>query len=1594
MEHLDVNGESINDPLRARELLAQKEQAIVVDALSLGNVSTAISESERLYGVLVGRYCLALLGDLALAQTLSQKVIIAALTQWESVKQDFPTLRSYLLLTAKKQCAIELMSPRETSTTTDARRLLSLLRPSERELLTLRFVSQLSHPEISKITSTNVADSKRRISAAIIEACYVTDPRILPSFTSEERKTFLEQLIDLIEGSAPTELRAIIAENDALRDELHVANQVVRRIAAAADDYQPKPLSFGIGGTQILAPIVPTAVVATSVMDANVQRIEPVIVAPVTPPEIGARSPIEPVVPVIPQPVPVAPEPVAAPPKDTAPEPVAAPPKGTVPEPVAGKMPVSPENRVALVEPLPKKSAWLVAGLAAAAVVVVAVSIAGVGRRVFNQESSKPVAAMTITQIELAGKAGRVEVCTPSNKSCHDASKGENISATDQLRTSGSGTAKLSLETIGEVTVEQDTEVAFDTEHGAVKLSRGRLTFDVTAKDKARLDVRTNNGRIEATRGKFIAMVEPAGTRIEVSRGSVLLANRDDQQVTVQAGQQGAIEGNGRPQVYAQSGPVQALAIDDRSSESADPESVSRGLGELTAKKPSETKERRDAVRLSKHHVSVRIVGAVAKTEIEEVFANDTNDVLEGVFRFPLPSDAQIERLALDVDGKLIDGAFVERERAAAIWRGNIVNAAPQMKSQIRDDIVWVPGPWRDPALLEWQRGNRFELKIYPIPKQGQRRIVLSYTQVLPEAFGRRQYSYPLPSAGHGGAPVNDFSVDVEIRNHDANVKPKVRGYAVEPRDGTGDVAQVRLSERAFTPKGDLGIEYALPNRERALQAWAYRPSDDHQRPYAAMLLRPKLPISQGNEARDFAFVVDTSRSMVGENLKRAEQLVSRVINELSPEDRLTVLACDNECRTWPEGLVSASASTRERAERWLSQWTAEGASDPAFSIESAFVAVSGSKDRRSEIIYVGDGTATVGAVRPQAIENYVRRVVENRNSQVTAIAIGSDSDLPSLRALARGGRGTLVPFVPGMRLSQASKMVLAAVMGEHLTDATLELPAGMTLENQLEPVIVQGSELVIPARMNGPRARGDVVLRGRVADQPFEQRYPIELEAIAGERHGFVPRLYAAARILELDSRNDEFSKKEAIELSRQFSVASRHTSLLVLESSAMFKAFGLDNERQAQTWSGELESESSDADAEGAQVSTAAENKEMSPGGGSSASGSPVNAVRAAPASSPMDVARGTSGSVARKASAAAPLATFDAEEAPVVRRSEGYADRPLQPLEIARPRPRPPVLVPMRRIWERKGEIRPGVRLASKAKLDVIASAEREQIRNSDRRSTTKQLFDLYVAANDRTRAEELAQRWNERDPLDVEAIVARADMAASRGDRASAIRILGSVVDVRPGDVGAQQRLARLYRWQGQEKTACRFQVALAAFRSKDEATLVEAMRCTQSLAATEPQFAQLRRDISSGIEPSVMAAVERLSAKERASDKLSGDLQLFAKWNSDQGVDLDLALIDPDGHRISWLGAPSRSVISALNVVSFREESLALRGGKPGEYIIELTRANQTTNARGPISGTLEVVVAGQRKTLTFELTQDTDRLGLVTIKQVPKLIPY
>ncbi len=1237
----------------------------------------------------------------------------------------------------------------------------------------------------------------------------------------------------------------------------------------------------------------------------------------------------------------------------------------------------------------------------------------------------------TLERAVSARGAARVLACAADGTACRTLAPGAAVPADARVKTDATTRAELRFADGSVLTLDHDTELAL-TGNRRAQLATGMLVADIAHGDtEARVDVPVGTVTVHGT--KFALRARADAATVDVSRGVVTLADRNDHRVRVNEGETGRLEPGSTPSVGFSSALGETLGWSDETFEAERSEAATaRGLGELRAKKPGQTEERSNAVTLASHRVRVRIAGAVARTEVEEVFENATNDVLEGIYRFPLPPGAQIERLALDVEGKLEEGAFVDRERAAAIFRGAIVNAAPQAPRPL-DDIVWVPGPWRDPALLEWQRGGRFELHVFPIPKHGSRRVVLAYTEVVNPSGDRRRYTYPLAYDPSGTTRVRNFALDVEVRGHDAELGVRASGYPLARTPASAGVSALSFAASDFVPAGNLELEYALPGARSELTAWAYydgrasgtqrrgtgpagataggssvndvaAAGSDETAPYVALALRPRLPVPEHEGGGVVAIVVDASRSMLGEAYERASELAARIVRELAVSDRVVVLACGVDCEKLPGGARTPSAATAAEVRRFLRGVVPEDASDMVGSVERALASIDSAGGRARRVIYLGDGAPTVGEVRPGSIERAVARYTSRTQASVIAVGVGSDADPATLGALARGGGGVLLPYTPGRTSAEMAYAVLAASYGSALAHVEVELPAGLyAVAPTVLPSIPAGGETIVLARMNNFETRGDVVLRGTVGGKAFEQRYPVELRASESAGNAFVPRLYAAARLADLERDGSSAAKTEAIALSTRFKVASRYTSLLVLESQAMLSAFGLDRATARAAFTGEDE-----ADATSVAADEAA---------GDDAARADAELDKAASASSGLGAGRGALESSSKKAESAPkpkraraagygddafegqssspsfaappapapllPTPAATAAPAPVRERksSDLLLEEPDEPF-VRRERPQRRY-IPMRRVWDRQGEFFPDRRVPFVASSDAIELAERDAREHENRRDAVKKLFTLLLQAGELERAALVAERWSGKEPLDPEALTARADVLAASGERARATRVLGSVLDARPGDVAAMKRLARLERWAGRPALGCRFSIAGAETRPADAALLAEAVRC-----ARETHDTPAADELLATAEASTRDAAERLLAAPRADDAaLRGDLRIVASWGDD--VDLDFALIDPDGHRVSWLGAPTRGVITARDVTSHGEEALALSGGKPGEYALEVVRSGSD----GTVRGELTVTAAGMTRRVPFSLDGARARLGVVKISMHSRLVP-
>ena len=142
----------------------------------------------------------------------------------------------------------------------------------------------------------------------------------------------------------------------------------------------------------------------------------------------------------------------------------------------------------------------------------------------------------------------------------------------------------------------------------------------------------------------------------------------------------------------------------------------------------------------------MEIVGQVAKTSVDQVFINHFGRDIEGTYIFPVPEGASVSDFAMYIGNERVKGEILDSREARRIY----------------EDIV---RRMRDPGLLEYMGRNLFRARVYPIPARGEKRVQISYTEVLKAENGLVKYLYPLNTEKFSRDPLKDVSISVRIES-------------------------------------------------------------------------------------------------------------------------------------------------------------------------------------------------------------------------------------------------------------------------------------------------------------------------------------------------------------------------------------------------------------------------------------------------------------------------------------------------------------------------------------------------------------------------------------------------------------------------------------------------------------------------------------------------------------------------------------------------------------------------------------------------------------------------------------------------------------
>ncbi len=728
--------------------------------------------------------------------------------------------------------------------------------------------------------------------------------------------------------------------------------------------------------------------------------------------------------------------------------------------------------------------------------------------------------------------SGDVTVEEPGAQAgARQAISGTPLAVSSRVKTAAGARALIRTGDGASVFLRGDTELVLEAK--GFTLERG----------EAWLDAPFGEGEaVACTLGKHVVSASSAGLSIRrsgddvqvyVARGLAILSSPGGR-VEINAGEQGTATGSEAPKL----GPV-AFWQDwtggmGDSAPTAGPHASGSGSGRIYGIDPQGLPGA-PARKLTIARQTVRgvIRDGLAETEVDQTFGNPGGRPIEGWYWFTVPPEAIVTSFALETNGELVEGEVVEKREAQAVYAQAVASA-------------------NDPALLEWIDGRSYRARIYPIPSNGTRRVVLRYMQVLPIVEGKLRYVYPMRS--DDPARFDELAVSVDLGK-------AWQGRAVATSlDATYDDATgvVSMRRSGYVPRADFQIELSAP-KSKALRAWRF-PGGADQADYLMVRWVPevafdKLPPAKG----EVVVVVDTSAGGDDASKQLRNAAAEGILRSLADGDRFALVALDvTPSVVYPEkGLAAATDADISKALEKLAEHAIGGATDLGAMFEPALERLHGAE--QPAVVYVGDGAATSGETTAEGLTERLRRSISGSRARFFTVGTGPDARHELLAQLSRVGGGRHFRVDEGDQTTEQALRLTSAIKMPTITDLEIDLGAGLDQPfSSATGKLARGEELVLYARTHH-KLPDKVHVKGRVGGQSFDDAY--DLEVVESGIAPMAPRLWANeyARRLLGGGQADEVRSK-VLDLGLEYGLVTPYSSILALDSESSYARWGIE--------------------------------------------------------------------------------------------------------------------------------------------------------------------------------------------------------------------------------------------------------------------------------------------------------------------------------------------------------------------------------------------------------------------------------------------------
>lgn len=584
-------------------------------------------------------------------------------------------------------------------------------------------------------------------------------------------------------------------------------------------------------------------------------------------------------------------------------------------------------------------------------------------------------------------------------------------------------------------------------------------------------------------------------------------------------------------------------------------------------------------------HVRTRIDGLMYRTTIEQSFANPHPQAIEATYLFPLPDRAAVTSFRLKVADRVIEAQLYSKAEAEQRYR-EAIQAGHRA------------------AMTEQHKANVFALKVGNLPPADRVQVELHLVGSLQLDEGEATYRFPLVVAPRYEPAAEESSPQQDRRRrHSGTRTSSQRRSRTEPPPPPSPPTAVPPS--ASLPADDRGEPVYLPGQPSAVRLslqvevhpthlpmrefrsslhtveetrqdnvriFSLRPGERLDRDFilrfrvgtsaqtTTLLLQPDAdPSNQGTwvltlladpsvhmqeKPRDLVLILDRSGSMGGWKMSTSRRALARIVETLSTNDRLAILAFDNVVERppgWGTELVPVNERHRSQAMRFLLQLEARGGTDLAQPLNQAIRLLQAADLQRDRILFlVTDGqVGNEDALLAQLGERL-------RGLRVFTLGVDQAVNEGFLNRLAQLGGGYTEIVESEDRAEAVMERIHRRISTPALTDLSLSgvelhLLPEFTTPGRLADVFV-GTPWTVLGRYEGP-AQG--AIRIHASD---EAGMPWTCDVPAQSVQGTALAQWWASAFLN-DPTQQAIDAERKVEISRRFGVLAPQTAFVAVD-------------------------------------------------------------------------------------------------------------------------------------------------------------------------------------------------------------------------------------------------------------------------------------------------------------------------------------------------------------------------------------------------------------------------------------------------------------